>query len=116
MARRRRPRHSPPAGNDDPAQVARRRAKKLRSQGNYRKAALALREWVRLTDAPKAWVAFGAMLARARRNEQALDALKQGLWRYRQNGDLGRARSVARVILSIDPYDSGASRLVEAAA
>jgi hypothetical protein len=75
---------------------------------------LALREVVRLTDAPRAWVAFGAMLVRARRTDQALDALRQGLWRYRKLGDLGRARSVARVILSLDPSDPGANRLVAA--
>jgi hypothetical protein len=96
---------------EHPVELARRRARRLRASGNYRKAALALREWVRHTDAPQAWVAFGAMLARARRNEQALQALREGLWRFRRQGELARARSVARLILTMDPTDVRAGRV-----
>jgi predicted Zn-dependent protease len=82
----------------------------LARAGEYRKAALALRELVTLEDSPAAWVALGDMLARARRPDDALHALRQALWRHRRLGADARARTVARLIVAIDPSDGDARR------
>lgn len=58
------------------------------------------------------WVALGAALKRARRTQRAIDALKQGMFLHKRAGASGRAQSVARMILELDPADSGAYRLV----
>jgi tetratricopeptide (TPR) repeat protein len=91
--------------------VLKRRAQRLARKGEYRKAALALRERVTLTGDAPSWVALGDMLRRARRTPEALNALRQGMYLHRQAGALGRARTVARMIVALDPWDAQAARM-----
>lgn len=98
-------------GNDDTREdVLKRRAQRLARKGDYRKAALALRERVALTGDAASWVALGDMLRRARRVPEALTALRQGLYLHRRAGAEGRARTVARMIVALDPWDAKAAR------
>lgn len=110
MKRRRRPHRNPPAV-EDPRALILRRARRLSRKGDYRKAAVALRRLAGMDGEARSWVALGAMLRRARRPELALDALKQGMWLHSKNGAEGRARSVARLILELDPANARAQRL-----
>ncbi|MEM9073659.1 MAG: hypothetical protein AAGE52_34535 [Myxococcota bacterium] len=64
----------------------------------------------------RSWVALGHMLCRANRQQEALQAWKQGLWLHQQQGFAGRAATVAKLILKIDPSDRAASRMVRKAA
>jgi hypothetical protein len=112
MSRRRRNhRHTPPAVIEDPSAVIRRRVQRLRQKGEYRKAAVDLRKLAGMTGEARTWVALGAMLMRARRDDDALDALKQGMWLHAHNGAKARARSVARLILQLDPFNRRALAL-----
>ena len=95
---------------DSPVEILRRRARRLARQGELRKAALALRELTALCDDAATWVMLGDMLRRARRDEEALQALREGLWRHRQAGSDLRARTVARMILTLQPGDPKAQR------
>jgi len=87
-----------------------RRAWRHARKGDYRKAVLALRELAAITGQAKNWVRLGDMLLRAQRNEEALDALRQAMWLHRRIGSEGRARTVARMILRVDPKDALATR------
>ena len=100
--------------DDTKEDILKRRAKRLARKGDYRKAAVALKERVSLIDDGPSWVALGDMLRRARRNNEALRALKQGLYRHRRAGAHGRVRTVARMIVALDPWDAQASRFSEA--
>jgi uncharacterized protein HemY len=91
---------------DSPVEILRRRARRLARQGELRKAALALRELTALCDDAATWVMLGDMLRRARREDEAVQALREGLWRHRQAGSDLRARSVARLILALEPGDT----------
>lgn len=95
---------------DSRVAVLTRKAQRLARKGEYRKAALALRERVALAGDAPSWVALGDMLRRARRLPEALGALHQGLYLHRQNGAMGRARTVARMIVALDPWDAKAAR------
>lgn len=75
-----------------------RRAHKLASKGEYRKAALALRERAAIVEDGASWVMAGAMLVRASRGDEAIAAFRQGMWHHERTGFLGRARSVERVL------------------
>lgn len=112
MARRRRLASEPQLDREE---LLGRRARRLARKGQYRKAALALRQLAALTQEPAHWVAMGAMFARARRVAEAIDALRQGLWLHRQRGAAARARTVARMIVALDPQDVRAARLARAA-
>ena len=70
-----------------------------------------MRQVVALTGDPASWVTLGNLLSRARRHAEAIQALRQGLWLHRRAGAQGRARTVARLILSIAPEDPEAIRL-----
>lgn len=98
-------------GQDD---LLKRRALRLAARGEYRKAALALRERAALVGDAASWVMAGAMLRRARREDEALVALRQGLWLHHRAGAARRARSVARVIVQMDPSDMLARRYAAA--
>ena len=98
--------------NPDQLSVLSRRAHRLSRRGEYRKAALALRERAMITGDAASWVALGDMLRRARRVPEALKALKQGLYLHRRQGAEGRARTVARMIVALDPWDTQANRHV----
>ncbi len=89
--------------DDDPAAILLRRARRLAKNGEHRKAALALRERAGLVDDPAAWVMAGAMWARARRSDDALAALRHGMWLHQRVGSVARARVVARIIRDLDP-------------
>ncbi len=91
----------------------RRRASKHARRGDYRKAALSLRQLVALDGRPRTWVAFGAMLQRARRDTEALAAYKQGLFLLRRAGNDRRAAVVARLILALDPNEPCAARVLQ---
>lgn len=96
--------------DDTREDMLRRRALRSARKGDYRKAAVALRERVALCGDAPSWVALGDMLRRARRMKEALHALKQGLYLHRRNGAHGRARTVARMIVALDPWDTQAAR------
>lgn len=98
------------ADHGDRTAVLRRRANRHARRGEYRKAALALRQLAALRGDAASWVALGDMLSRARRPEEAVVAFRRGLWLHRQAGATGRARTVARLILSIVPGDAHATR------
>lgn len=89
--------------SNDPSDLLKRRAHKLASKGELRKAALALRERAALVGDAASWVMAGAMLRRARRDEEAVTALRQGLWLHERSGELLRARSVAKILEEIEP-------------
>lgn len=86
------------------AELLRRRAHKLASRGEFRKAALALRQRAGLVGDAASWVLAGAMLRRARRLDEAVAALRHGMWLHERAGASRRARSVARVLGEIDPH------------
>ncbi len=96
---------------DTREEMLKRRARRLARSGDYRKAALALREHVALRGDAASWVALGDMLRRARRVPEALNALRQGRYLHRKAGADGRARTVARMIVALDPWDAKAARL-----
>ena len=93
-----------------------RRARRMHRQGKPRKAAVALRELAARTEEPAHWVALGHALGQARREDEAVVALRQGMWLHQQRGADARARTVARLILDIDPSDRKAERYVAMAA
>lgn len=99
-----------PHAPDNRADILSRRAQRLARKGEFRKASLALRERVALVGDAPSWVALGDMLRRARRIPEALNALHQGLYLHRRAGALGRARTVARMIVALDPWDAKAAR------
>jgi len=73
-----------------------------------------MREVVALGGEARSWVRLGYLLARGKRDAQAVDALKQGLFLYRREGAAGRARTVAQMILRLDPAEPCARRLLGA--
>lgn len=95
--------------------ILKRRARRFAAKGDFRKAALALRERAALRGDAASWVALGDMLRRARREREALEALKQGLFLHRRAGAVGRVRTVARMIVALDPWDAKAARYTEVA-
>ena len=103
--------HDEPPRSD--VEIMQRRAQRFLRKGQFRKAALALRKLAGSSEEPRHWVALGHMWRRARRREQALHALKQGMFLHKRRGSGDRARTVARKILELDPQDSGAFRLAD---
>jgi hypothetical protein len=99
------------SSHDERADILKRRARRHAKKGDYRKAAVALRERVALTGDAASWVALGDMLRRARRTPEALNALRQGMYLHRRAGWEGRARTVARMIVALDPWDAKAAQL-----
>lgn len=93
---------------DTREQVLKRRARRFARKGDYRKAALALRERAALTNEPAAFVALGDMLRRAHRVAEAVQALKQGMYLHRRRGARRRAKTVERMIVALDPWQSAA--------
>jgi hypothetical protein len=95
---------------DNRVDVLKRRATRFARKGDFRKAALALRERCALSGDAASWVALGDMLRRARRIPEALHAFHQALYLHRKNGAIGRVRTVARMIVALDPWDAKAAR------
>lgn len=106
-----RPRITPIPLPDDLGSILLRRARRLASDGEPRKAALALRERCAIVDDAASWVLAGAMWARARRMDDALAALREGMWRHQRAGSTARARAVAAFIARLDPGAPGLERL-----
>lgn len=96
---------------EERSDTLRRRASKLARKGEFRKAALALRERAALVSDAPAWVLVGHMMSRARRTDDAVAAYRQGMWLHQQAGARGRARTVARLITDLSPYDRAALKL-----
>lgn len=96
---------------DDRGSVLLRRALRLASDGDLRKAALALRERCALVGDAPSWVVAGAMWARAGRKDDAVAALREGMWLHQRAGHPRRARVVADLIVEIDPMASGLDRV-----
>jgi hypothetical protein len=96
--------------HDSLSDILKRRAVRHARKGDYRKAALALRERVAIAGDAASWVALGDMLRRARRIPDALAALRQGMYLHRRAGADGRVRTVARMIVALDPWDAKAAR------
>ena len=92
-------------------QVLRRRAQRFAHRGQHRKAALVLREAVAMTGDAPGWTRLGAMLRRAGRTSDALHAFRQALFQFRREGQPGRSRTLARLIIELDPGDHKAARL-----
>jgi cytochrome c-type biogenesis protein CcmH/NrfG len=112
MARRRRQgRDEAKVVCDDPAEILRRRARRLADKGDPRGATLALRELVAVEGEARSWALLGAMLVRARRADDAIDAFKQAFWLHRKAGARARARTVARLLVALAPHDEKLARL-----
>ncbi len=84
--------------DDTREDVLKRRARRHARRGEYRKAAIALREHAALTGHPASFVALGDMLRRARRVPDAISALKQGMYLHRRRGAARRAETVERML------------------
>ena len=79
-------------------------------RGELRKAVVALRQLASLGGEARHWVALGHVLSKANKHSEAVDAWKQGLWLHKQSGASGRASTVAKLILQVDPSDRVALR------
>lgn len=87
-----------------------RRANRHTRRGEHRKALVALREMAALGGEARHWVLLGSALRRARKPREAVEALKQGLFLHQRQGHRGRAATVARLILDVDPGCQAAER------
>lgn len=94
----------------DPLRELNQRAARLLRKGEPRKAALALREAASLAADGPAYVRLAHVLERIGKHEEALQALRQALYCFRHEHQRGRARTVARMILRLDPGDASALR------
>jgi tetratricopeptide (TPR) repeat protein len=100
----------PSAASADPALVLRKRAARFLHKKEPRKAALALREAAALDPTGPAFVRLAHVLLLTGKREEALHCLKQALYCFRHDELRGRARTVARLILKLDPADASALR------
>lgn len=94
MARRRAKRDRTCTDTVDERDPLVRRAIRLCRRGEYRKAALVLRDLVAQRPSAANWSKLGVCLLHAGRHDQALDALKQGIWLHRRTGYPGRAAAL----------------------
>lgn len=95
---------------EDRAPSLERRAMRLLRRGDARKAAITLREAAALNPCGASYTRLGYALMRAGRNEDAVRALKEALYCFRHEDMRGRARTVARMILALDPADTTAQK------
>jgi hypothetical protein len=93
-----------------PHRALNQRAARLLRKGEVRKAALALREAAGIAADGPAFVRLAHVLGLLGKDDEALHALKQALYCFRHDHQRGRARTVARMILKLDPADAGAQR------
>lgn len=100
----------PGADSADPAHALRKRAARFLRKKEPRKAALALREAAALEPSGQAFVRLAHVLLLTGKQDEALHWLKQALYSFRHDDQRGRARSVARLILKLDPADASALR------
>jgi hypothetical protein len=94
----------------DPVIALRRRAARFVRRGEARKAALALREAAALDPNGALFVRLAHVLQTMGKRDEALHALRQALYCFRHDELRGRARTVARLILALDPDDSAAQK------
>lgn len=101
MARRRKRNRAKGGVAGQPAtrtELLRRRARRHAGRGDWRKAAVALREVAAIDGDPTHWTLLGNALHRARRGEEALRAFKQAAWLHRRAGSDRRAEVVTRLL------------------
>jgi tetratricopeptide (TPR) repeat protein len=85
-----------------------RRAVRYRKKGESRKAAIALRQAAAFAPSGPAFVRLAQALSEAGKVAHALHALRQALYCFRHDDLRGKARTVARLILALDPSDTSA--------
>lgn len=102
-------RPQPPAPVD-PARSLRNRAARHLRRDEPRKAVLALREAAALHPHGPSFVRLAHVLQLVGKDDEALQALKQALYCFRHADQRGRARTVARLILKLDPADASAQK------
>ena len=90
-----------------------RRAQRCLRRGEVRKALQLLRENAANDPSGATFCWLAHALVAAGKREEALSALRQALYCFRHEQTHPRARTVARLILRLDPGD-GAARKVEA--
>ncbi len=100
-------------GPTEHARGLERRALRSVRRGNLRKAIVLLRQAANLSDDACAWVRLGHVLSRDGRTPDALEALRRALWLHRRGGSIGRARTVAQLILALDPTCPYAGRAAQ---
>lgn len=88
----------------------RHRATRLVRKGEFRKAVLALREAAALEPSGASYVRLAHGLLLIERRDEALHALRQALYCFRHDDQRGRARTVALLILKLDPADRNARK------
>lgn len=100
-----------PQPSVDREQTLLRRARRCVRKGEDRKALVALREACLSagTDA-RLWVLYGVHCWRARKVDEALHAMRQGLWFRERSRDERRARVVRALIAQIESGVSGELR------
>ncbi len=101
------PKTTPP---QEAVALLRRRATRFMRKQEPRKAALALREATALDPSGSSYVRLAHALLAAGKCDDALHAFKQALYCFRYDPMRGRARTVARLILQLDPTDPAARR------
>lgn len=94
----------------EPARALRTRAARLLRKQEPRKAALALREAAAMDPSGASFVRLAHVLLLTGKADEALHWLKQALYCFRHDDQRGRARTVARLILKLDPADASALR------
>lgn len=82
-----------------------RRACRYTKKREPRKAAIALRQAAALEPTGANFVRLARALASAGKLEAALHSLRQALYCFRHDDLRGKARTVARLILVLDPSD-----------
>lgn len=94
----------------DPVRALRVRASRMLRKGEFRKAVLALREAASLDPSGASYVRLAHGLLLVERRDEALHALRQALYCFRYDHQRGRARTVAGLILKLDPADRHARK------
>jgi len=92
--RRRRPGEEPAP----PSDLLAHRCRLLVRRGEHRKAVQALRQLVNRDGSAAAWVRLGVQLTRRGKFDAAIDALKQGQFLHRQEGNRRRAAVVGGLL------------------
>jgi tetratricopeptide (TPR) repeat protein len=103
-------RRFPQSHHAEPVRKLRNRAGRLLRQGEARKALLALREAAALEPSGPSFVRVAHLLTQLGKHGDAVAALKQALYCFRHDEQRGRARTVARMILQLDPADAAARK------
>lgn len=96
----------------DCIRALRRRAARCMRRGETRKAVMALREAAARDPSGPSLVRLAHVLVLLGKREDALHALRQALYCFRHEAARGKARTVARLILRLDPADAAARKRV----